>query len=77
MIIGLFGFIFLLLPIVALFYEGYKRKGLEQGILNVLYFGTLSTLVVFFTMYYGLNFIMLIPLIFILFFFYKYNNKKK
>ncbi len=77
MVIGLFGFIFLILPIAALFYEGYKRKGIKQGVLNVLYFGTFSTLVIIFTMYYGLNFIMLIPFFFILFFFYKYKNKKK
>lgn len=77
MVIGLFGFIFLILPIVALFYEGYNRKGLKQGVLNVLYFGMLSTLIIVLTVRYGLNFIMLIPLLFILFFFYKYKNKKK
>ena len=77
MVIGLFGFIFLILPIVALFYEGYNRKGLKQGVLNVLYFGMLSTLIIFLTVRYGLNFIMLIPHLFILFFFYKYKNKKK
>lgn len=73
--VGILGII-MLLPIVALFFEGYNRKGIKQGFLNVFYFGIISTIVLSLSKHFGLDFIILIPFLFILFFLLKYLKKK-
>ena len=65
------------LPVIVLFYDGYKKNGLQGGFLNIGYFLLIVLIAIVSLKMYGIYFAFVIPVIFIILVLFKYLNKAK
>lgn len=65
----------LVAPLIALFYDGYAKKGIKEGLLNVFWYGLVMSIALFFLYAYRLNFAFVVPVLFFFFILHKYLQK--
>lgn len=67
-----------LFPVIALFYDGYKRNGLQGGFLNIGYFSVIVLIAIFSIKAIGIYFALVIPVLFLIMLIFKFlTNSKK
>jgi hypothetical protein len=67
-----------LFPVIALFYDGYKRDGLKGGFLNLGYFTIIVLIAIFSIKVFGIYFALVIPVLFLIMLIFKFlTNSKK
>ena len=66
----------LLAPLIALFYDGYLKNGIKEGFLNVFWYGVVTSTALLFLYLFGLNFVYIVPVLFVFLISQKFLQKK-
>ena len=66
-----------LLPIIALFYDGYLKNGIKEGLVNLFLFGIISFIAGLLLKQFLMSFVLAIPSLFIFLILHKSIQKNK
>lgn len=66
-----------LLPLIALFYDGYLKNGIKGGLINLFLFGVVSFIASLLLKQFLLSFVFAIPFLFVFLILHKSTQKNK